>query len=166
MMSQKTSPDSELEIDIDTETSDPNLPVKKNAFLPYPVSTLSPTIVPNDLTNFKSRGISGIQKETAQKMNELRDEYLKVIDTFNWNKLIYESRFGFEPVIGQTYHLYKDTNDTEKGDFCLSLIEPEKWNKPYIGTFHLGSDGRWTVEEVNPEFSLKEYLDNLSHHRS
>ena len=64
--------DSHKDIDADTDQkpddSKSELPAKKSAFLSYPTSTLSPAIVPTDLTNFKSRGISGIQKETAQKM--------------------------------------------------------------------------------------------------
>lgn len=131
---------------------------EKDAFLPYPTSTLSPAIIPNDLTNFKSRGVSNIQKDTAQRLNELREEYRKVVDTFNWNKLIYESRFGFEPVIGSTYHLYREKRTGSQNEFCLSLIEPHRWNKPFIGTFCLGADGRWCVEKVNPDFSLENYL--------
>ena len=41
---------------------------QSGAFMPYPVSTLSPRIVPNDLTNFKSRGISKVERELEQKL--------------------------------------------------------------------------------------------------
>jgi hypothetical protein len=134
------------------------LVTRKDAFMPYPVSTLSPTIIPNDLTNFKSRGVSNIQKDTAQRLTQLRDEYYRVVDEFNWNKLIYESHFGFEPVIGQTYYLYRSQRPDE--EFSLSMIEPERWNKPYIGAFSLGADGRWLVEDVAEGFSLKDYLES------
>ena len=133
------------------------LPVQ-GAFMPYPVSTLSPKIIPNDLTNFKSRGVTHVQKETAQKLSQLRDEYYRVVDEFNWNKLIYESDFGFEPVIGHTYHLYK-SSDPER-EFILSLVEPHQWQKPFIGSFALGADGRWIVHHVNPNFSLQLHLQN------
>ena len=36
------------------------------AFMPYPVSTLSPPIVPTDLTSFKTRGISEVERELQQ----------------------------------------------------------------------------------------------------
>lgn len=136
---------------------DASLAVSSGAFMPYPVSTMSPTIVPNDLTNFKSRGVSNIQKDTAQRLNQLKDQYYKVVDDFNWNKLIYESHFGFEPVIGQKYYLYRSSDPDE--EFSLSMIEPERWNKPFIGAFSLGADGRWIVEKVHPDFSLKDYLE-------
>lgn len=136
---------------------DAALAVTSGAFMPYPVSTMSPAIVPNDLTNFKSRGVSNIQKDTAQRLNQLKDQYYKVVDDFNWNKLIYESQFGFEPVIGQTYYLYRSSVADE--EFSLSMIEPERWKKPFIGAFSLGADGRWIVEKVHPDFSLKDYLE-------
>ena len=76
------------------------------AFLPYPISTLSPPIIPNDLTSFKSRGISQVERDLQQKLKEIRETYLATIDHFNWNKLVYEADIQFEPIIGGTYHLY------------------------------------------------------------
>ena len=77
------------------------------AFLPYPASTLSPRIVPADLSSFKSRGISEVERDFQQKLAELREQYLKAIDHFNWNKLVYEADIRFEPVVGGVYHLYQ-----------------------------------------------------------
>ena len=73
--------------------------VNEGAYLPYPTSTLSPKIVPNDLSTFKSRGISQVERELQQKLIEIREEYIEVVDHYNWNKLVYESEINFEPVI-------------------------------------------------------------------
>ena len=54
-------------------------------YLPYPVSRLAAKIAPQDLTNFKSRGVSRVERELQQEMIELRERYLEVIDAFNWN---------------------------------------------------------------------------------
>jgi hypothetical protein len=27
---------------------------------------------------------------------------------YEWNELVYNSKFSFEPVIGEIYHLYRD----------------------------------------------------------
>lgn len=127
------------------------------AYMPYPVSTLSPRIVPTDLTTFKSRGVSGIQKDTSLRIQALHAEYVQVVDNFNWNKLIYESEFRFEPVIGETYHLYASTSGT---GFQLSMIEPEKWpGRTFIATCRLGLEGRWEVQKVADGFDLKSYLE-------
>ena len=53
---------------------------KRTNFLAYPASTLSPKIVPTDLTSFKSRGASKVQKALRQQLTELQERYHEVID--------------------------------------------------------------------------------------
>lgn len=127
------------------------------AFLPYAVSTLSPRIVPNDLTHFKSRGVSKVQKDTAQRLAELKAQYETILDEFHWNKLVYESDFGFEPVIGETYHLY--WKDRTRASMTLSMVEPGQWAKEHVATLQLGFDGRWLVQAVAEDFDLRDTLE-------
>jgi hypothetical protein len=122
-------------------------------YLPYPKSRLAPKIVPQDLTSFKSRGVGKVERELQQELVELRERYLGVIDDFNWNKLIYESNFGFEPVIGEVYHLYEFN-----GRHNLSMIEPKEWFQRWLGSFRLNADGRWQVEEVAEDFNLRDWV--------
>ncbi len=122
-------------------------------FLPYPTSRLGAKIVPQDLTSFKSRGVSRVERVLQQELVELREKYLEVIDAFNWNKLIYEAKFGFEPVIGERYHLYE-----VEGKHHLSMIEPESWHQKWIGSFRLNADGRWQVEKVAEDFDLRRWI--------
>lgn len=116
------------------------------AFMPYPVSTLSPPIVPNDLTSFKSRGISEVERELRQKLIEIRESYLQAIDHFNWNKLAYEARIQFEPVVGETYHLY----DTRSGRL-LSMIGPDQWHQRHLASLRLNVDRQWQVVETTAD---------------
>ncbi|GAA5482772.1 DUF2452 domain-containing protein [Haloferula sargassicola] len=120
-------------------------PVQNTAFIPYPVSTLSPRITPTDLSNFKSRGISQVESELAQKLVELREAYWAAIDHFNWNKLVYESDIQFEPVVGNTYHLYE-----ARGRRQLSMIPPHEWHLSHIASVRLNVDRQWQLVEVNP----------------
>lgn len=122
------------------------------AFLPYPASRLAPKIVPQDLTSFKTRGIGRVERELQQELVELREKYLAVIDAFNWNKLIYEAHFGFEPVCGETYHLYE-----MNGKFTLSMIGPLEWHQRWFGSFRLNADGRWLPVETAPDFDLRKW---------
>jgi hypothetical protein len=119
------------------------------AFLPYPASTLSPRIVPTDLSSFKSRGISEVERDLQQKLVELREQYLKAIDHFNWNKLVYEAQIQFEPVVGETYHLYQSA-----GRRMLSMIAPDQWAMRHLATFRLNVDRQWQLvsagEGVDP----------------
>ena len=125
--------------EIPTEISDMET-LPSRAFMPYPVSTLSPPIVPNDLTSFKSRGISEVQRDLQQKLVEIREQYLKAIDHFNWNKLVYEAEIHFEPVVGGVYHLY-DIG----GRRALSMIEPGQWPHRHLATVRLNYDRQWLV---------------------
>lgn len=113
------------------------------AFMPYPVSTLSPPIVPNDLTSFKTRGISEVQRDLQQKLTEIREEYLKAIDHFNWNKLVYESEIRFEPVVGGVYYLYQMRTGR-----ALSMIAPNQWPHRHLATVRLNMDRQWLVVEA------------------
>ncbi|MEM1085465.1 MAG: DUF2452 domain-containing protein [Verrucomicrobiota bacterium] len=119
------------------------------SFLPYPVSTLSPPIVPTDLSSFKARGISEVERDLQQKLVEIREEYLAAIDHFNWNKLVYEAEISFEPVVGETYHLYET-----RGRRLLSMIGPREWSMRHLATFRLNVDRQWqlveTADGVNP----------------
>jgi hypothetical protein len=63
-------------------------PEPRGNYLPYPVSRLAAKIIPQDLTNFKSRGVSRVERELQQEMVEIQERYMEVIDAFNWNKLI------------------------------------------------------------------------------
>ena len=132
-------------------------PSARANFLAYPSSRLGAKIVPQDLTSFKSRGIGKVERELQQELVELRERYLAVIDAFNWNKLIYEAHFRFEPVIGETYHLY-EVNGTQH----LSMIAPHEWHQRWVGTFRLNSDARWEVVKTAPDFDLRQYVDIAS----
>ncbi|MEM1157036.1 MAG: DUF2452 domain-containing protein [Verrucomicrobiota bacterium] len=133
--------------------------VSNLAYMPYPTSTLSPNITPPDLSSFKSRNITEVERELSQKLDAIRQEYIDVIDAFNWNKMVYESDFSFEPVIGHEYYLYR-----EETCFRLSMIEPQKWRgKKYVGSFRLTANGQWKPQEVAADFSLAQYISTVEY---
>lgn len=117
---------------------------ESNAFIPYPVSTLSPPIVPNDLTSFKSRGISSIERELSLKLENIKNEYIEAINHYNWNKLVYSSDYAFEPVIGNIYYLYRRTD----GTFILSMISPDEWYLEYIATVRLSVERQFELQSI------------------
>lgn len=125
------------------------------AFLPYPASTLSPRIVPTDLGSFKARGISEVERDLQQKLVEIRESYIAAIDHFNWNKLVYEADIHFEPVVGETYHLYH-----ANGRHLLSMIGPEEWSMKHLATVRLNVDRQWRIVSTAPEIAAGSLFAN------
>lgn len=113
--------------------------------LPYATSVGAPVIRVDDVVSWKSRGIDNVNKELGNKFNELKLQYQKLMQEYEWNELVYSSKFTFEPVIGEIYHLYRDV----EGINFLSLIGPNEWNKEHIGTFKLNSDKKWMLINAN-----------------
>lgn len=126
------------------------------AFLPYPISTLSPPIIPNDLTSFESRGISQVERDLQQKLKEIRETYLATIDHFNWNKLVYEADIQFEPIIGGTYHLYD-----MRGRKMLSMIAPDEWPQKHLATVRLNMDRQWKIVETGSGIDSRELFGSV-----
>ena len=118
--------------------------------LPYATSVSAPVIKTDDIVAWKSRGIYNVNKELESKFNELKLQYQKLMEEYQWNDLVYNAKFSFEPVIGEIYHLYIGTD----GNNFLSLIGPLEWNKEHIATFKLNSDKKWLIlNEKNGMFS-------------
>ena len=109
--------------------------------LPYATNVGAPVIRVDDVVSWKSRGIDNVNKELGNKFNELRVQYQKLMEEYEWNELVYSAKFSFEPVIGEIYHLYRDANAVN----FLSLIGPQEWNREHIGTFKLNSDKKWIL---------------------
>lgn len=118
------------------------------SLLPYATNVGAPAIKMDDLVSWKSRGISNVNKEFENKFNELKQQYQKLMEEYEWNELVYGARFSFEPVIGEIYHLYQG----DDGVNFLSLIAPEEWNKEHIGTLRLNSDKKWVVVNKKDSF--------------
>jgi hypothetical protein len=109
--------------------------------LPYGTSVGAPVIKINDIVSWKNRGISNVNKEFENKFNELKIQYQMLMEEYEWNELVYNAKFSFEPVIGEIYHLYIAEDQT----YFLSLISPQEWNKEHIATFRLNSDKKWVI---------------------
>ncbi|GHC61882.1 DUF2452 domain-containing protein [Ulvibacter litoralis] len=106
---------------------------------PYPTTVGAPVITPTDNSAWKNRNIVKINHKIEAKYLELRAEFDKIMQEFEYNKLILEAKFTFEPVIGEVYHLYKRSNN----ETFLSMIAPNECNFNSIGSFYLNADQIW-----------------------
>jgi len=107
--------------------------------LPYATSVGAPAIHVEDVDLWKQRGVNKVNKQIQTKFNELKDEYQRLVEEYKWNELVYTAKFSFEPVIGETYHLYVGKD----GGVFLSLIGPNEWGREHIGSFRLNSQQKW-----------------------
>jgi hypothetical protein len=108
--------------------------------LPYGSNIGAPPIKPINLTPFKQNGLSKVEKVFDKKYRELVEQAETLQKSFLITQTIYDSKYSFEPIIGQLYHLYEDLG----GSYSLSLIGPSEWKKKYVYSVVLNSDMTWT----------------------
>lgn len=108
--------------------------------LPYGSNVGSPSIKPTDLTTFKKNGLDKVNKVFDRRYKEIVEQAENLQKAFLITQTIYESKYKFEPLIGETYHLYEDLD----GGYSLSIISPSEWKKKYVYSAVLNSDMTWT----------------------
>ena len=107
---------------------------------PYGTSVGAPVITTTDTIAWKNRSINKVNHKIQTRYLELKAEYDAMILEFENNKLIFEAKFTFEPIIGKIYHLYKRKN----AETFLSIISPEECNFDSLGSFYLNADQIWS----------------------
>ncbi len=113
---------------------------KYDAFvMPYPSSVSAPVIKNTNTTAWKNRSINKVNSKVATKLLELKEQYDSILKEFEYNKLIFNAKISFEPVIGQTYHLYQRDN----GETFMSLLSPDQFNLMHLGSFYLNAEMIW-----------------------
>ena len=107
--------------------------------LPYGSNVSAPAIKVEDTTLWKNTNAIKVNHQLQTRFNELKEEYKKLVEEYKWNELVYNAKFAFEPVIGQTYHLYIGRD----GNIFLSMVEPHLWKYECVGSFKLDSNNKW-----------------------
>ena len=120
-------------------TKKPDQVVDNPGIMPYTTNVGAPAIQKDDIEIWKQQSVSKVNHQFKTRFEELKEQYKQLVDEYNWNELVYNSKYSFEPIIGEVYYLYYNT----KEEVFLSLISPNEWDKPYIGTFKLVSDQKW-----------------------
>lgn len=107
--------------------------------LPYGSNASAPAIVLPDTELFRSERGANAGNYFKQRLNEINEQYQRLVDLANDTEIVYNSKYNFVPRVGHTYHLY----DTGK-DLILSMIEPERWEKyEHIGSYKFTADNTW-----------------------
>ncbi len=106
---------------------------------PYATGVGAPKITTPDTIAWKNTNIDKVNKQVKARYDELKVQFDALIEQFEYNNLVYQAKFNFEPIVGQTYHLYKDTKEQS----FLSLIDPTECNFNHLGSFRLNADKMW-----------------------
>jgi len=109
------------------------------SILPYATTVGAPVIKVDDVALWKNRNISSANHLFETRFDELKSAYNKLMTEYEYNNIIYNAKFTFEPIIGETYHLY----EKKDGPTFLSLIAPHECNFKHLGSFKLKADKIW-----------------------
>lgn len=82
--------------------------------------------------------VSNIKNEFDERYIKIKQQYENLMDEVYWNSIVYGINIKFKPVIGRTYHLYKDDDD-----YTLSMIGPTEWRKVHVASFKFEHTGKW-----------------------
>ena len=118
----------------------PDMFAENKAIMPYGDHVGAPAIRTTDISSYKQKNLIKTTHYFEARYEEIKEEYRKLLEAYEWNKLVYNSEFRFEPIKGHTYHLYQQKDET----LFLSLIAPDEWNQVYVGSFRMDSDDKWT----------------------
>lgn len=108
--------------------------------LPYSSNISAPKITTESVSNWQNSSINKFNHIFSDKVEGIKKQYNELIEEFETNDLLYKAKMNFEPIIGETYHLYSD--GSELGCF-LSIIPPANWNKEFKGSYKLNHDKVW-----------------------
>lgn len=122
--------------------------------LPYAHTVGGFQIKPIDKGKVKARALTAMEEQTQSQLNQIKEqidvlarqakEIQKRVEVSQW---IYMSEMGFEPLSGQTYHLYKKDN----GKHVLSIIGPNEWGKKecpfseFVSSVRMLADHTWQI---------------------
>ena len=106
----------------------------------YPHHVAAPKIEPVDLSLFNSLQAHKVTKSLQKRTDEIAVLIRELQEDYTLNLQLYSAARSFEPVLGECYHLY----EKEDGTQFLSLISPREWNKKYLYSGSLNSDGTWS----------------------
>lgn len=109
------------------------------ALKPYGTNASAPAIKPLNTATWRNDGVDKVNKQFKSRFDELKKEYQEMMEQFEYNDLIYNAKFSFEPIIGELYHLYSTKNEEP----FLSIISPDQCSFHHLGSFRLNSQKMW-----------------------
>ena len=72
---------------------------KKPNLLPYGSNIGAPAIKPTDISSWKDEKVITTNHYFSSRYDEIKKDYLKLMEEYEWNTLVYNSEFRFKPIM-------------------------------------------------------------------
>lgn len=137
----------------DENPIDPKKITNHPGLQPFAHHVGSALIRPDDIGKVKGRALVSMEQQTHlqmrqifEQMEKLAEQAEKIRRRVEISHEIYGAEMGFEPIIGQVYHLYQKSS----GKKVLSMIAPNEWGKsmPYaehVASVKMLGDHTWEI---------------------
>lgn len=134
---------------------DPDKVTETPGTLAYPHHAGSALVKPTDRGKLKGRAMSAMYQQTDQQLLQIKKQMellasqaREVQQRVEISKDIYEAEMSFDPLIGHTYHLYREPG----GKRFLSMLSPREWGrsatkKEFMASARLLADHTWEILE-------------------
>lgn len=125
---------------------------KQFSVLPYAASASSAVIRQNEEGLIRHQALSAMEEQTQLQLDQIRKQIellaqqaQEIQKRKDLSMIIYSTKLGFKPVIGQTYYLYEKEDES----YLLSMISPQEWGskkayfKKFMAAVKLLADHTW-----------------------
>lgn len=125
---------------------------KQFSVLPYAASASSAVIRQNEAGLIRHQALSAMEEQTQLQLDQIRKQIellaqqaQEIQKRKDLSMIIYSTKLGFQPVIGQTYYLYEKEDES----YLLSMIAPQEWGtkkayfKKFMAAVKLLADHTW-----------------------
>jgi len=117
----------------------PDMVVDHPESMLYPTNLGAPSFIVPDVVSHKDVRSKNASDYFKSKLEEIKKEYLGLIDLANDTELIYNAKYNFIPIVGNIYHLYIGSDSKN----FLSMIEPSEWSMKHIASYRFTVDNTW-----------------------
>ena len=80
--------------------------------LPYASSLSGPIIDVPNVDAFKKKGVDKVSKQFQAELADLQSKIKDFVNLASDTQMVYSAKFKFEPIVGETYHLYEGEKES------------------------------------------------------
>ena len=117
----------------------PDMVVDNPESMLYPTNVGAPSFIIPDVISHKDTRSKHASDYFKSKLEQIKEEYLGLVELANDTELVYNAKYNFIPTVGNTYYLYVGSDSQN----FLSIIEPHEWSMKFIAAYKFTIDNTW-----------------------